>query len=561
MSLSDPHPANALPHISGQGGRGLARCLAAVVLLTALAWVSRWVFLATRLEAWDPIQHALGLADFDVFRHTPHPPGAPTYHALLRAVHLIEPDPATVVLAVGVVLSVLAVLATYALGATLCAGGNRRGAAAAAVFVLACPALWLDGISGGSGGGDVVLAALVGLFAFRAAEHQRWIDTIAGAVALGLLLGFRQNVNLASACMFPLWAWGLLHVPWRKRFAGLGALAAVCVAWSVPTAWACGGWQMWIEQTLNHTRSAHGGGVFAGGVLNGRLPKVLTAAQLQAAIHLGLLWIPLVFVVISRLLRRDWRRVPRVRQLTIFWLLPLAGGGMLLPYHINEYFVMAMPILCWWSSEGLERITRCVAEAMHRLGCWRPLPVALLARGLAIASCAAVVVGNAGYFLLVRSSDPQANGYYATLGRVEKAFDPATTMVVSRGLGQRIAALSFPEHVSVYLPVLARRAAEPYAGRIYSNGQEQTFDSPTGTIPAPDRRVQTLVVTDPFVVACEDGLKLKDLDGFTRYVHTDRGELVVRYGDHTLTVALMQEPVGEDDRLAQRPESTNGGPR
>lgn len=234
---------------------------------------------------------------------------------------------------------------------------------------------------------------------------------------------------------------------------------------------------------------------------------------------------------------------------------------MLLPYHINEYFVMAMPILCWWSGEGIERITRCVAEAMHRLGRWRPLPAALLARGLAIASCAAVVVGNAGYLLLMRSTDAYASRCYATLQRVDRAFDPATTMVVSRGLGQRIASLAYPEHVSVYLPVLARRASEPYAGRIYSDGREWTFNPPEGTIPLWDRRMRTLVVTDPFEVTCEDGLDLKDLDGFSRYVHTERGELVVNYGDRTLTVALAPGTDSEDDRLARRPESTKGRPR
>ena len=55
------------------------RVLAALALIFALAHVP---FLATSLEDIDSVNFALGVRDFDVAAHRPHPPGYPVYIAL-----------------------------------------------------------------------------------------------------------------------------------------------------------------------------------------------------------------------------------------------------------------------------------------------------------------------------------------------------------------------------------------------------------------------------------------------------------------------------------------------
>ncbi len=55
------------------------RVLAALALIFALAHVP---FLATSLEDIDSVNFALGVRDFDVATHRPHPPGYPVYIAL-----------------------------------------------------------------------------------------------------------------------------------------------------------------------------------------------------------------------------------------------------------------------------------------------------------------------------------------------------------------------------------------------------------------------------------------------------------------------------------------------
>src|SRR5688572_23405767 len=55
-------------------------------VVIAAAYLAAHLFsLAPSLEDIDSINFALGLRDFDVTRHQPHPPGSPVYIALGRA--------------------------------------------------------------------------------------------------------------------------------------------------------------------------------------------------------------------------------------------------------------------------------------------------------------------------------------------------------------------------------------------------------------------------------------------------------------------------------------------
>ena len=85
LPVRQPRPAG-LP--AGEPERGAStatgvvtpgRLLAALALVFALAHVP---FLATSLEDIDSVNFALGLRDFNVAEHRPHPPGYPVYIAL-----------------------------------------------------------------------------------------------------------------------------------------------------------------------------------------------------------------------------------------------------------------------------------------------------------------------------------------------------------------------------------------------------------------------------------------------------------------------------------------------
>lgn len=67
------------------------------------------------LEDLDSINFALGVRQFDVAQHQPHPPGYPVYVAVVKAVQAVVPDAATALAVVSVVAATLAVFGVLAL--------------------------------------------------------------------------------------------------------------------------------------------------------------------------------------------------------------------------------------------------------------------------------------------------------------------------------------------------------------------------------------------------------------------------------------------------------------
>ena len=125
------------------------RVLSALALIFALAHVP---FLATSLEDIDSVNFALGVRDFDVATHRPHPPGYPVYIALGKVATAIAGfgvnAPASIIEAKALaVLSLLAALVAipflYRIFAALGASPSFDIHAIAAVAVtVSCPLLW-----------------------------------------------------------------------------------------------------------------------------------------------------------------------------------------------------------------------------------------------------------------------------------------------------------------------------------------------------------------------------------------------------------------------------------
>ena len=133
------------------------RSLAALALVFALAHVP---FLATSLEDIDSVNFALGIRDFNVAEHRPHPPGYPVYIALGKTATAIvgavtSTVPSTTEARSLSILSLLAGLAAIAglYGVFSCLNTRRDGepapwqtldvgAFAATAIVVSCPLFW-----------------------------------------------------------------------------------------------------------------------------------------------------------------------------------------------------------------------------------------------------------------------------------------------------------------------------------------------------------------------------------------------------------------------------------
>ena len=121
------------------------RVLAALALVFALAHVP---FLAASLEDIDSVNFALGVRDFDVARHRPHPPGYPVYIALGKIATAVagfgtDAAPSAIEARALSLLSLIAGLcAIVALYKVFDALGDSLTALAAAAITASCPLFW-----------------------------------------------------------------------------------------------------------------------------------------------------------------------------------------------------------------------------------------------------------------------------------------------------------------------------------------------------------------------------------------------------------------------------------
>ena len=127
-----------------RGPLAQGKAVAALALVFALAHAP---FLAPSLEDIDSVNFALGIRDFDVATHRPHPPGYPVYIALGKVATAITGVEATALSALSLIAGVLAIVLLYRMFAGMGRGGGFDMEAFAATAVTAsCPLFWYLGV-------------------------------------------------------------------------------------------------------------------------------------------------------------------------------------------------------------------------------------------------------------------------------------------------------------------------------------------------------------------------------------------------------------------------------
>jgi hypothetical protein len=229
-----------------------------VPLAIAAAYVAAHLpFLAPSLEDIDSINFALGLRDFDVAQHQPHPPGSPVYIAFGRALlplvsgawwSLGQTTAEALTLGIwSVIAAAIAIVAAAGVFSALDAGlpeGQRsrllRTAFWAAGLLAVCPLFWVSGLRPMSDLPGLAAALVAQLLILQGSRDRRRL--IYGALLTGLAAGIRVQ----TACLtVPLLGLALF----RQRGAGarwiltrpIAALAAGTFVWGVPLVTASGG--------------------------------------------------------------------------------------------------------------------------------------------------------------------------------------------------------------------------------------------------------------------------------------------------------------------------------
>ncbi len=221
--------------------------------------VAHLPYLPPTLEDIDSVNFAMGVREFDIARHQPHPPGYPVFIALGKAsTALLRRAEVAGAEARGLAIwSALSGAALVGLIAMLFAALRQRGDAGggggppasrrtetwATVLAVASPLFWFTALRPLS---DMTgLAGALAAQALLVSVINRWTGRhilLAGAFLGGLAIGIRSQTFLLT---LPLLGLAIVaphpHLRIRDRVAAVAAAGLGVLAWGIPLIWASGG--------------------------------------------------------------------------------------------------------------------------------------------------------------------------------------------------------------------------------------------------------------------------------------------------------------------------------
>jgi hypothetical protein len=225
----------------------------AIAALAVVFLAAHLFFLPPSLEDIDSINFALGVADFDVAKHQPHPPGYPVFiglskasTSLLRTMHVSHPDVRG--LAVwnaigGAALTFLLYALFRALVSVRPGLMSRWMPFCSTLVVVMCPLYWftalrplsdMTGLAAAIGAQSLIVSLLTGLSGPSALVY--------GGFLSGVAIGIRSQTALLT---LPLLGLALLlprsGLRSQNRLAAVGAAALGVLVWAIPLVVASGG--------------------------------------------------------------------------------------------------------------------------------------------------------------------------------------------------------------------------------------------------------------------------------------------------------------------------------
>lgn len=213
------------------------------LLLLVWVWVSRLSVAPDILYEWDSANYALGVQEFDVFEHQPHPPGYPIYTMALRVLGLLSSSEILPFLMLSGLFSSAILLG---MGWMVRRSAGPLAALAASAAFSVCPQFWHQGAVSTAYVAECFCS--VGCMVVALAMARRRLSAPMAALAVAMLLGIRPS-GLISFLPVLLLALALVRPGPRLLLTSGATFAAGCALWFGPLVLFGGGWDRYWAST------------------------------------------------------------------------------------------------------------------------------------------------------------------------------------------------------------------------------------------------------------------------------------------------------------------------
>lgn len=297
---------------------------------------------------WDAVQMVLGVQEFDLQHHQPHPPGYIGYVALGRALTLLLHDPHTALTLIAVIAGAAAPAAFYLLARRFMLD---RLALCATVAFGSSVLVWYYSEVALTYAVELALVLPFALFAHRAINDRRLADLLLATALIAALGAFRQT---ALVLMLPLWLWTLWSFAWRARLLALALFSGAVLVWLAPLLYLSGGPFAYLQASRELAEITGGDTSVLSLKLQGPAKNL---AFVVAGLALGLNAAALALVFGARSIAMWLLRQKRDALFFALWGLPALAVYLL--GHVGQvgYILILLPIPFIWLGVALARVS------------------------------------------------------------------------------------------------------------------------------------------------------------------------------------------------------------
>ena len=265
-----------------------------ISILAIIIFISSIFFISSSFYNWDVGQFALGIENYDIKMHQPHPPGYPIFIFLASSLNSLLNNSNLSLTIFSLTFSIFAGIFFYLLAFVVTK--NRALSVMGTLFFIFNPIFWFYREVGLTYTADALASIVIALCAFKIIFYRDYKYFLIQVAVLGLFAGVRPSI---ITLLLPLVIFTALYVRGKKYFI-FGALILLLgvLIWLVPMAYLSGGFSEYYNITSNLLSvSAEGTSIFAGAPWSATLGQIKTLIGILALALIGVA-IPLITALI-----------------------------------------------------------------------------------------------------------------------------------------------------------------------------------------------------------------------------------------------------------------------
>ena len=405
--------------------------LAGLSALSILMLVSRIPFASKILYHWDSVNFAYALAEFNLAKEQPQPPGYILYVMLCRLVNSFLNDPQTTMVAISIAASIGAVVAIYFLGEIMY---NPRVGWLSAGFMASSPLFWFYNEIALPHSLDAFLVILGAFLLYKTMRGDRKA-IIPAMILLAIAGGVRQQTLVFLA---PLIVFSIRKVGWKWFLAAGASGIIVSLAWFIPLITLNGGLNNYLEVMRNFSdRFQTTTSIFMGAGMTGFMRNA-TKLILYSAFGWGIVLLPAAYFAVRQFLKMRESRPGERSIFLVLWISPALMYYLLVHMGQQGLIFVFLPALILIGAVGLD------AAFLHRASLlWVSALVLILINSSIFLLLPEYPFGAGQQRMLTRQTLANSDRYFdERFDTIRSNYSPNSTLILAKNW----------HHVQYYLP-------------------------------------------------------------------------------------------------------------